>query len=281
MAGVSRKLPSFRGKGRLVRLLDACLRRCAAGTRPLRLVVDGTRYELTTEDVIDFRTAYLGGHDTIVLGFLDRRIRSSRTVLWDVGANVGAILLPLARRHPDLLVEAFEPAPPVIARLRRNVALNHELAPRIRVHELALHDRDSVVEFYVSGKTSNSGLGSLAASECAASESVRVTARTGDRLIEERMAFAPDLIKLDVEGFEREVLAGLRGALTTRRETVVVFEHEPYRLVGRGAGAPAVDLLHDLGFSVFVLRSPDVLEPWSDAMLRERQNLVALRGQPT
>jgi FkbM family methyltransferase len=277
MAGVSRKLPGFRGKGRLVRALDACLRRCAAGAHPLSLRVDGTRYELITEDLIDFRTAYLGGHDTLVSQFLDRRIRPPRTVLWDVGANVGSILLPLARRHPELLVEAFEPAPPVVARLRRNVTLNQDLAARIRVHEVALHDRDSVVEFYVSGRASNSGLGSLATADCAARESVRVTARRGDRLIEEKAALVPDLIKLDVEGFEHEVLAGLRGALTARREILIVFEHEPYRLAGRGAGAPAVTLLHGLGFSVFGLRSPAILEPWSDAMLQKRQNLVALR----
>ena len=115
----------------------------------------------------------------------------------------------------------------------------------------------------MSGRASNSGLGSLAAADCAARESVRVTARRGDRLIEEKAALAPDLIKLDVEGFEHEVLAGLRGALTARREILIVFEHEPYRLAGRGAGAPAVTLLHGLGFSVFGLaraRDPRALE---------------------
>jgi Methyltransferase FkbM domain len=133
------------------------------------------------------------------------------------------------------------------------------------------------VEFYVSGRASNSGLGSLAASNCAARESVQVTARRGDRLIEEQAVLAPDMIKLDVEGFEHEVLAGLRGVLTARREIVIVFEHEPYRLAGRGTGAPAVTLLYGLGFSVFALRAAAALEPWSEAMLQERQNLVALR----
>ena len=81
--------------------------------------MDGTRYDLITEDLIDFRTAYFGGPTTLgVVDFLDARIRPPRTVLWDVGANVGSIFLPLARRHPELLIEAFEPAPPVIARLR-------------------------------------------------------------------------------------------------------------------------------------------------------------------
>lgn len=277
MARMSRRLPGFRGKGRLLRLLDSALRHCGASSRPLNLVVDGTRYDLITEDLIDFRTAYFGGHDTRVVDFLDARIRPTRTVLWDVGANVGSIFLPLARRHPELWVEAFEPAPPVIARLRRNLALNPDLAPRVRVHDLALHNRDTVVDFYVSGTDTNSGLGSLAASEAARSRPVPVAARTGDRLVETGVAVAPDLIKLDLEGFEYEALDGLRRVLAATRHVVVVFEHEPYRLAERGVGARAIDLLHGHGFSVYTVPAGGAPRPWSARMLQQRQNLVALR----
>ena len=51
----------------------------------------------------------------------------------------------------------------------------------------------------MSGRASDSGLGSLAASDCAARDSVQMTARRGDRLIEVQAVLAPDLIKLDVE----------------------------------------------------------------------------------
>src|SRR6267378_2337937 len=42
----------------------------------------------------------------------------------DIGANVGAYAIPLARSFPDVEVHGFEPNPPVIARLEENIALN-------------------------------------------------------------------------------------------------------------------------------------------------------------
>ena len=134
------------------------------------------------------------------------------------------------------------------------------------MHDLALHNH--VVDFYVSGTETNSGLGSLAASEAARSRPVPVAARTGV-LVETGAAAAPDLIKLDLEGFEYEALDGLRGVLAATRHVVVVFEHEPYRLAERGVGALAIDLLHGHGFSVFAVPAGGAPRPWSARMLQQ------------
>lgn len=42
----------------------------------------------------------------------------------DVGANIGAVTIPLAKVFPDAEVHAFEPNPLAIERLQRNLALN-------------------------------------------------------------------------------------------------------------------------------------------------------------
>src|SRR5215467_10426193 len=131
-AAVSRHLPHFRGKERAVRAFEACLRRVAPSPQILHATIDGVTYALQTQDLIDYRVAYLSQYAGTVVRCLNRIIGRRKAVLWDIGANVGAVSLPLARRHPDLWIEAFEPSPPVVTRLRRNLRLNGDLAARIR-----------------------------------------------------------------------------------------------------------------------------------------------------
>src|SRR5262245_47461055 len=103
---LSRRLPHFRGKTRILRAYDRTLRRSAAADQ-LHLSVHGVAFALDTEDLIDFRLAYLAEHDSSVARCLAAIIGARAAVLWDVGANVGAISLPLAQRHPHLVVDAF------------------------------------------------------------------------------------------------------------------------------------------------------------------------------
>lgn len=274
-AALSRRLPNFRGKERAVRAFEACLRSIAPSLPLLRVTVDGVTYALQTEDINDYRVAYLSENAGAVVRYVDRIIVGRSAVFWDVGANVGTVSLPLARRHADLSIEAFEPSPPVIARLRRNLALNGDAAARIRLHEAALCDRIGSVDFYPSAESENSGVGTLMATTNTLTAPVRVAAHTGDALIAAAAARPPDVIKIDVEGFEYEVLCGLRQYLTERRDLVVVFEHEPYRLRDRTESPSPIELLTSLGFKVFGLTRRAEIQPLGAAMLDKHIDLVA------
>jgi len=274
-SAVSRRLPNFRGKERAVRAFEACLQRVAPNRELLCATVGGVRYALQTEDLIDYRIAYLSAHAAGVIKYLDSVVGGRNTVLWDVGANVGAVSLPLARRHPDLAIEAFEPSPAVITRLRRNLALNDDLATRIRLHEIALCDRVGSVDFYPSAETANSGVGTLMPGANTVRTPVRVTAQAGDAFIEAGAARPPDVLKIDVEGFEYEVLCGLRQHLARRRDLVIIFEHEPYRLRGRAESGQTIELLSAMEFSLFGLTRRGEEGPLRPAMLERHMDIVA------
>jgi FkbM family methyltransferase len=280
-AALSRRLPNFRGKERAVRAFEACLRRIAPGRQQaLHVTVDGVHYALETEDIIDYRIAYLSAHAGALVEYLDRIVGGRRAaVLWDVGANVGSVSLPLARRRRDLCIESFEPSPTVATRLRRNLALNGDLAARIRLHEIALCDRVGFVDFYPSAEPGNSGVGTLMPSANTQATPVRVDAHTGDALIAAGAARPPDAIKIDVEGFEYEVLCGLRQHLTRRRDAVVVFEHEPYRLRAREHAGSAIDLLAGWGFTLLALTRRGRVEPLRPALLHDHIDILACGPQ--
>ena len=55
-------------------------------------------------------------------------------------------------------------------------------------------------------------------------EKVTVPVRSGDSLLREKGAVVPDVIKIDVEGFEPQVIAGLAGTIRAHRP-VIFFEH--------------------------------------------------------
>jgi len=274
---LSRRLPHFRGKTRILRAYDRYLRRAAAA-EALQLRVHGVAFALDTEDVIDFRLAYLARHDSSVARWLAAIIGAQSAVLWDVGANVGAISLPLAHHHPGLIVDAFEPSPRVAARLRRNLALNPALLARVVVHDIALCDRSGWVDFFPSAEPENSGVGTLMAAANTEATPVRVAALSGDLFIASGAGRPPDVIKIDVEGFEYEVLTGLRGHLSQHRDVAVIFEHEPYRLCERAHPGSASELLAALGFDLFALpqqaAAPMPLHP---SMLDQHVDILACR----
>lgn len=124
------------------------------------------------------------------------------TVVFDVGANMGLFALLFAQRGAR--VYAFEPSRRALELLRRNA----ELHPRISVIPCAVSDRPGEVSFIEKPMTNLSSFGEGGA---------RVEAVT----LDDRDA-VPDLIKIDVEGFEHLVLAGATRHL--RAGVPVLFE---------------------------------------------------------
>ena len=273
IADLSRLIPSFRGKQRLIRSLDQLLR--TEGAPTLRRVGEAT-FSLDTQDLIDFHLFYFEGYERSLLRYLGSQLRPGATV-WDIGANVGAVSIPLAAAHPNVSIHAFEPSPPVIARLERNLALNPAIGQRITLHRLALSDTDGVVDFYASAEPRNGGLGSLESRPT--SKSVRTQVRTlrGDELIASGEAQVPALIKMDVEGFELEVIRGLKNTLRSHAVTLV-FEHEPTRIIERGLPFTSViNELKELGYSIFMLDPRGAFVPFSMGELVQHCDLVATR----
>jgi FkbM family methyltransferase len=239
--------PMFRGKQRLVRSLDALLR---TKDRPLLRTVRGVCFRLDTADLIDFELAYHGGHDRHVLDHIATMVGSSPEVLWDVGANVGAISLPLARRFANLVVHAFEPSPKVVTRLRENVALNPGLAGRLFIHPFAVADRCTMMPFYESDERSNSGVGSLLRGANTSQHAVQVPAYTCDAIVDQLGIPKPTIMKLDVEGSEFEVLSGA-SFLASCPNIRVVFESSAYRLKEAGRGpSRVVELFQGWGYEI-------------------------------
>jgi FkbM family methyltransferase len=108
----------------------------------------------------------------------------------DIGANIGVYTIAAARR--GALVTSFEPNPAVAALLRRNIAFN-KVAARVNVREVALGASVGEVHLAIAGT-----LGLMTRVDHVGSVVVRA----------ETLSQVFDLVKIDVEGYEFEVLGG-------------------------------------------------------------------------
>ena len=153
-------------------------------------------------------------------------------VFVDVGANSGYFsVLAALRVGARGRVFAFEPNPAVRRQLERHIGLN-AIADRVTISELALSDEDrDDVRLFVSCWPENDGIASLtpAAETLArgglrADTSMAVRVRTFDSWAQSVQLSRVDLMKIDVEGAESRVLAGMASTITHRRPLRIICE---------------------------------------------------------
>ena len=164
-----------------------------------------------------------------------------RRRLLDVGALHGIFSLAFTRGHGERRAVAVEPSRAARALLSENVKLNSDCS--IVISDVALGR--------VIGETRMRAnwqhLEALAPGDDTA-DSIPVRMETADRLCRD-LGFAPDFVKIDVEGFEAEVLAGARSILATK--PLLLLELHPPVLTRFGADAGGiVDQLRRDGFEV-------------------------------
>ena len=144
------------------------------------------------------------------IGRMTLLVAGKRALIFDIGANCGSFTLPLATAAgPRSRIVAFEPNPVMVDRLRMNLALNG-LTESVEVAEVALGEADGEAELNL--VDSNLGRSSLHAVESV--RSVPVTVRPLVHYLSQRRdEYEAFVIKIDVEGFEDEVLVPFLSAI--------------------------------------------------------------------
>lgn len=162
---------------------------------------------------------YVGLHEPAEMGFALHLLRPGDHMV-DVGANVGSYTL-LAAGVSGATVHAFEPVPATFERLIRNVRVN-DLTSRVTCSRRAMgaaagvvlmeSHRDSMNQVIVEGGPVTSG-------------AIEVELSTLDEALP---TVTPTLLKIDVEGFEREVLSGASELLGRTMAVIIeVSRHGP------------------------------------------------------
>ena len=166
-------------------------------------------------------------------------------IVLDVGAYRGITTQWFSHRAKR--VYAFEPMPENILSIRRAIEVRN--IQNVEIIDKAVTNRVGESEFYICEVKGHNSLGKVGTSKIV--DSIIVETTTIDNFAKIQHIETIDFLKIDVEGFEYEVLNGAEGLLRHHLIRNILFEvsQEPLKSLNKSAG-PIYDLLLDNGYSI-------------------------------
>jgi len=153
----------------------------------------------------------MGYYDPNNMFFIEKIFREGiYDTFFDIGSNIGIYSLIAAGRAKKSRTVAFEPHPQTFILLTENVHRNRQ-ENNILCYQMALSDQNGTVLFRdVAGDPENQVLDESSQEP----EGIKVVACRGDDFCRQT-GFTPQVIKIDVEGYENHVLDGLSSILNS------------------------------------------------------------------
>jgi len=206
----------------------------------------GLRYKGNLNNNIDASVFFYGAFEKPLLYFMSDVAESIREkhpntkiTFVDIGANTGQHSLYMSQFTESVV--AFEPFPLVSQKFKKQISLNK--ITNIQLYECGLSDKDESLTFYAP-TGSNQGTGSF--DKNTATKGNKGTSKlklyNGDDFVKKEQTKQISLIKIDVEGFEKRVLTGLKATLAENRPLIIceVSYGEQYSFIS------SIDFLENL-----------------------------------
>lgn len=184
----------------------------------------------------------LGTTEPQMQAVLERYLKPGDT-FYDVGACVGFLSILAARLvGPGGHVVAFEPLPRNVEAIAHNRALN--ALENLRIFGKALSKENATLELLVSRDPTGSKLASTGAAPDTEGV-IQVETVALDDFIGREALSPPSVVKIDVEGAELDVIAGMTETLARYKPVIICEMH--------GRNAEYVALMRDRGYDVRTL----------------------------
>jgi FkbM family methyltransferase len=205
-------------------------------------LASGTRIFVYANDFVGKTVYFSGDFDPRVTRTLHRLLSAGETLV-DIGANVGSVSFNcLDRLGPSGRIIAVEPQPCCYRALSETVRYNN--LQNVEAHELALSDHSGTFALSV---PDSAHLGSATLEPATdGSSSVRVQVRNGSEFLSSLAIRGEYVVKIDVEGHEGRVIAGLAPYFRSHAPKAVLFESNTDIFKN-----PAYNTLRAEGFEMF------------------------------
>jgi len=208
------KSPKFPGRDFLIEKLPKWFLRKPSGPVTVnthfgfKIIVNPT-IDLNIENVIYERGVY----EQATTLFIQQHLKAGDTFV-DAGANIGYLsLVAAATVGKNGTVHAFEPVKSTHTLLKNNIDLNE--FSQINCHQLGLGSQNQEVIIY--SENENRGGASIVNQRSEQKESIKICPL--DAVLGEEKV---DLLKIDVEGYEFEVLKGAEQTIRKNHPTIIL-----------------------------------------------------------
>ncbi|MDB6007479.1 MAG: hypothetical protein JWR15_4466 [Prosthecobacter sp.] len=189
----------------------------------------GVRFQLDLREGIDVSIFLFGRFQNHVVSVSPG---SDAPIIFDVGANIGAITLPLALRYPQAQLHSFEPTYFALEKFRRNLALNPDLATRVTVNPCFVGSTSGTMleaKAYASWRVDGATGGEVHGTHFGHKMEATTAQTSLDDYVQVNHIPKVHLLKIDTDGQEFEVLVGAQKLIATSRPRIVM-EMCPYLL---------------------------------------------------
>ncbi|MEC8680971.1 MAG: FkbM family methyltransferase [Candidatus Thermoplasmatota archaeon] len=206
----------------------------------LRPVLEGQRLKWTLNENLSVDATY----------WLDvvEPLLTKDDVVFDIGTNIGTIANWFATRTHH--VHGFEPHPDNLRMTKEQIQLRK--TTNITLSQLALGSEPGTLQLHVKSFHGHHSLGDTSATPTV--EKIDVEVDTVDRYCTANGIERIDFLKIDVEGFEEEVLKGATTMLEKQQVRLVLFELRQTILASIGKnGKDIFAPLLEQGYTVFTL----------------------------
>jgi FkbM family methyltransferase len=201
---------------------------------------------VSLNDYVGRAAFFFGDVDPKITWIISRLLRSGDGAL-DVGANLGVLTLLMAKLvGPTGTVHAFEPNPMLCQRLEQTLSRNQ--AKNVKLHAVALGASETRMDLRV--PRGNFGAASLVRKIADPAQTHSVTVRKLDDVIFQEANSRIAFMKLDVEGFELEVLRGAQRLLERLRPAVLFETNEKG---DRGQVSPVMKFLKECDYEFLTI----------------------------
>jgi FkbM family methyltransferase len=184
------------------------------------------RWELDLREAIDLSIYLTGSFQRKVVSQAIRSLRHQTGTFVDIGCNRGAISLPVAAHRPSIQVVSIDPVPSVLTKLQRVVELNPQIT-NIRTLCAFLDSGDTNQRVRAPETVDASwnvfGESSVPSRGTATSLSTNGCVTISLDRLNTKLNLSPiRVIKLDVDGYELEVLHGAINILREHKPIILM-----------------------------------------------------------
>ena len=215
---------------------------------------------LNPDDPVVSGALHFGVYEKAETNFFQTACHEGMTFL-DVGANIGYYTALAARAvGPTGKVIAMEPDPESFKYLEHTIAANG--TENVQAFPVAASDASATLPLYISAD--NRGDNRLYAPGESRPQ-VEVEAVATDALLAENKIDTVNFIKIDVQGYEPKVIAGLRDTITRSPKLTLLTEFWPKGIRDAG-GDPQnfLNTLRELGLTLHELKADGELTELKD-----------------
>ena len=185
-------------------------------------------YFYAPNQLIKWRIETLYSKEPDTLDWIDNF--ENKSIFWDIGANIGLYSIYASQSVDNLETVSFEPSTNNTRILTKNISKNN-LENLIKVYPCALTNlKNTFLNMNESSTIEGSAHNSFGQSidqygkEFSPENIYKIFGTTIDQLIEDDVLSAPNYIKIDVDGFEHNILEGAKKCLSNMSIKSILIE---------------------------------------------------------